>query len=58
MAPKQNILDYRSEKYGIDELTGESALSPRIKADLHNSVDVLAKQLYSKHFTFLVLKTL
>jgi len=54
MTPKQNILDYRAEKYGIDELTGKSALSPKIKADLHNSVDVLSKQLYSKdvHFVF------
>ena len=54
MTPKQNILDYRAEKYGIDELTGESALVSWTKTSLHSMVDILSKQLYSKdvHFIF------
>ncbi|EPP2136592.1 sacsin N-terminal ATP-binding-like domain-containing protein, partial [Vibrio alginolyticus] len=54
MTPKQQLLEYRKTKYHIQESSGESMLGDDIKIDLHNSVQVLSEQLYSKdvHFVF------
>ncbi|PWI34734.1 hypothetical protein DI392_00150 [Vibrio albus] len=51
---KQEILDYRKNKYQIDESTGVCRLQPEIRKDLDNSVSILSEQLYSKelHFVF------
>ncbi|HIF9519098.1 TPA: DUF3883 domain-containing protein [Photobacterium damselae] len=51
---KQEILEYRKNKYDIDESTGHSLLKYDIKNDLHNSIQTLSEQLYSKdvHFVF------
>ena len=54
MTPKQQLLEYRESKYHIKESSGKSMLGDDIKIDLHNSVQVLSEQLYSKdvHFVF------
>ncbi|MGF1849352.1 sacsin N-terminal ATP-binding-like domain-containing protein [Vibrio lentus] len=54
MTPKQQLLEYRKSKYHIKESNGKSMLGEDIKIDLHNSVQVLSEQLYSKdvHFVF------
>lgn len=51
---KAELQKFRKEKYQLDEATGFSLLQEDAKSDLHNSVNIISEQLYSKdvHFVF------
>ena len=51
---KKQILEYRKDKYQINETTGKCEIQKNLRQDLHNAVNILSEQLYSKeiHFVF------
>ncbi|WP_447062477.1 sacsin N-terminal ATP-binding-like domain-containing protein [Vibrio alginolyticus] len=51
---KAELQQFRKDKYQLNEVTGESMLQEDAKSDLHNSVNIISEQLYSKdvHFVF------
>ncbi|WP_285163553.1 DUF3883 domain-containing protein [Shewanella goraebulensis] len=51
---KAELLAFRKDKYQLEEATGRSLLQEDAKSDLHNSVNIISEQLYSKdvHFVF------
>lgn len=51
---KAELQQFRKDKYQLNEATGESMLQEDAKSDLHNSVNIISEQLYSKdvHFVF------
>ena len=51
---KKQIDEYRKEKYQINETTGKCEIQKNLRQDLHNAVNILSEQLYSKeiHFVF------
>lgn len=51
---KAELQAFRRDKYQLDETTGKSLLQEDAKSDLHNSVNIISEQLYSKdvHFIF------
>ncbi|NRB25766.1 DUF3883 domain-containing protein [Shewanella sp.] len=54
MSQKAELLAFRKDKYQLEESTGRSLLQEDAKSDLHNSVNIISEQLYSKdvHFVF------
>jgi hypothetical protein len=51
---KEQIENYRKVKYQIDKVTGKCEIQDDLRQDLHNGVNILSEQLYSKeiHFVF------
>ena len=51
---QKQIDEYRRIKYQINETTGKCEIQADLRQDLHNSVNILSEQLYSKeiHFVF------